>query len=512
MINAHEMQLIVSSRRTQVGVLLVPALRHMLFAVITISATIATVAGQPDRDVVIILCDDFNPFCTGFAGDPDVKTPHLDALAQQSAVFSRCYATSTVCMPSRTSLITGLYPHSTGCWGNAQELFVAPELTTLFSDLKRAGFATTVIGKTHWFAGTGFKNRFESKKEYFRDIGIDVYHDIVTTFGSRGGSGVYQDYLRKMGLFERQSADLTDRLANNQYVARPSLLAPEQTGDWMMADIAVDHLHRTPASQSIAMLVAFSNPHSPFDPPGRYATMYLPENVSLRPNVKTFKKYGTDYSLAELRQARAAYLGKITYLDDLTGRIIEALKKRGRWDNTIVVFTADHGLAVGEHGNIAKGQFWEEVARIPMVVRIPGLTDAGIETDALAQLIDIYPTLLHAVSGEVSRHVQGRSLLPAIDGRGAEVRQSVFCEIHHDESLDYMVRDQRYKWFTQRGEESLYDLKNDPLEQSNLVHSSEHVGTVKDLRDQLRRFLMTQQVNHSAGYTPLVERVKNAKE
>jgi len=121
-------------------------------------------AQSQQPDILIVLCDDFNPFYTGYAGDPDVRTPNLDTLARDSGVFSRCYSASAVCMPARTSLITGLYPHNTGCWGNASELFVSPRLTSMFGDFKQAGYTNAMIGKTHWFAGSGFKDQFASKK------------------------------------------------------------------------------------------------------------------------------------------------------------------------------------------------------------------------------------------------------------------------------------------------------------------------------------------------------------
>lgn len=482
----------------------------LLFFVLGV-LTVDVSLGATKPDVVVLLCDDFNPFYTGFAGDPDVRTPNLDALAKESAVFSRCYTTSPVCMPSRTSLVTGLYPHNTGCWGNANDLFVSPRLTSLFSDFKQAGYVTAMIGKTHWYAGSDFKAQFASKKEFFTGIGVDEFHEVPTTFGSRNGSGAYQDFLKRIGKFKAQSKDLTDRLRNDQYVARPSLLQPEETCDWMMNDLVVDYLKRAARDKPFMLLVGFSNPHSPFDPSGRYATMYDANKLALRKNVTPFKKYGTDYSLAELRRARAAYLGKISFLDDLLGRVIAALKQRGNWANTILVFTADHGLAVGEHGNIAKGQFWEEVARVPMVVRIPGLTDGGIETDALAQLNDLYPTLLAAVGGKVSEHVRARSLLPVLRDPGVTVRDAVFGEISGRTALNYMVRDGRFKWFEVDGKESLYDLAADPYEQVNLIDSAAHRSVVAGLRERLRRFLMTEQLNHSAGYVPLANRVKNAK-
>ncbi|MEM9017857.1 MAG: sulfatase-like hydrolase/transferase, partial [Verrucomicrobiota bacterium] len=332
-------------------------------------------------DVVVVLCDDFNPFYTGFGGDPDASTPNLDALARESAVFTRCYATSVVCMSSRTSLVTGLYPHSTGCWGNATDLFVSPRFTTMFTDLKGAGYATAMIGKTHWYAGQGYRDQFASLSDYMEGIGIDFFREVATTFASRGGKGNYQDFLRSIGKFEAQSKDLTERLSTNQYLARPSLLEPEETCDWMMTDLALEYLQSTSGAEPFALMIGYSNPHSPFDPAGKYASMYDPESISVRENVVPFRKYGDDYSLAKIREARAAYLGKISFLDALLGRLVTGLQERGTWDRTILVFTADHGMAVGEHGNIAKGQFWEEVARVPMVMRVPGLTDEGLVSD-----------------------------------------------------------------------------------------------------------------------------------
>ena len=486
------------------------ALPLLLGLTLTYAPITGVVGADVPPDVVVLLCDDFNPFYAGFAGDPDARTPNLDALAQESAVFTRCYTASPVCMPSRTSLVSGLYPHNTGCWGNANELFVPPELTSMFSDFKAAGYRTAVVGKTHWYAGNGYRSRFADLTDYMPAIGVDSYQEVSTTFGSRSGEGVYQDFLRKIGKFDVQAKDLTNRLANNQYVPRPSLLNVEETCDWMMTDFALKLIADAPRKQPFALLVGFSNPHAPFDPAGKYATMYDSQAVTLRENVQPFKKYETEYTLDEVRKAKAAYLGKISFLDDLLGRVVSALKQRGTWNRTVLVFTADHGLAVGEHRNLAKGQFWEEVARVPFLLRVPGLTDDGIETDALSQLVDLYPTLIDLAGGTVAAHVRGRSLLPILRDPAAAVRDAVFCEIHHRGALDYMVATNRHKWFLQKGQEHLYDLQIDPFEQHNLIDSPDHQQIAGELRERLRKFLMEEQLNYSAGYKPLAQRVKEA--
>lgn len=462
---------------------------------------------QPD--LIVILCDDFNPFYAGFAGDPDAKTPHLDELAKESAQFTQCYSASTVCMPARTSFITGLFPHNTGCWGNTENQFIPPHLTSMFSDLRLAGYSTAMIGKTHWYSGPAFRQQFDDLNSYMDAIGIDHYEDVATTFGSRNGRGIYQDFLRRIGKFESQSADLTARLKENQYVARPSLLKPEETCDWMMLDLAIEHLDDAPEDQPLAMMVGLSNPHSPFDPSAPYSNLYDPESLFLRDNVKPFQKYGTEYDLATIREARAAYLGKITFIDDLVGRLINALKDRGTWDNTVVVFTADHGIAIGEHGVLAKGGFWEETARVPLLIRHPALTTQGMVSDSLIQLIDLYPTLVDLAGGTTSDHVLGQSLMPILDGSAPDGREVAFTEIHYQGELGYMVRDQRYKWFAYRGSEALFDLERDPNEMNNLIHSPAHSEAVSRMKDHLREFLMESQVNHSEGYRPMADRVND---
>jgi arylsulfatase A-like enzyme len=460
-------------------------------------------------DVVLIVCDDFNPFYTGFAGDPDVKTPNLDNLAKESAVFSQCYSMSAVCAPSRTSLITGRYPHNTGCWGNTANLFVPPSLTTLFSDFQKTGYRTAMIGKTHWVSGQGYRREFANLEDYYKGIGIDHYRDVSATFETIGANGRYEEYLRKIGKYDAQVKDLKARLKKNQYEAIPSLLEAKETGDWMITDLAAEFFRQTPTSQPYMMMLGFSNPHSPMDPSGDYAKMYDPATLRLRENVKAFQRGDTTVDIDEIRKVRAAYLGKISFLDDLVGRLIKDLKERGTWDNTILVFTADHGLMVGEHGRISKGQFWEESIRVPMLVRIPGVT-RGTRTEALSQFQDIYPTLIEAVGGTPSPGLFARSQYPVLRGDKSSVRDAVFAEITDPRTgaLNYMVRKGKFKWFKNGEKEFLFDLEADPFEQTNLIQSPDFGETATSLRERLRVFLMTDQINYSAGYKTMEERMR----
>lgn len=491
--------------------------RILAIAALLLSGAGPTAVAKPAAklDVVIVVCDDFNAFYTGFGGDPDAKTPNLDALAKESAVFTRSYTTSPVCMPSRTSLVSGLYPHNTGLWGNARDFYLTPAHTPMFRDLKKSGYTTAMIGKTHWLSGSGYRREFATLEDYFRAMGIDHFKDLSTTFGSIGGKGVYEEYLRKIGKFNAQKKDLTERLRKDQYAPIPSLLAAEETSDWMVTDLAIDYLRKAPSKEPFALMIGFSNPHSPMDPSGKYATMYDPARLTLRENVAGFRRGETEVTMDDIRKTRAAYLGKISFLDDLVGKLVQALKDRGSWEKTLLVFTADHGMHVGEQGRISKGVFWEESVRIPLFIRIPGVTDEGIRTEALAQLHDVYPTVIEAVGGRPSPGIFAKSQLPVLQGRKPAVRDSVFCEIMDRDTLGYMVRNDRYKWFQQRGREYLFDLEVDPFEKNNLAGVAEHEKTASFLRNRLRQFLMTEQINYSAGYTPVDQRVRageNAEE
>ncbi len=470
-------------------------------------------SGKPD--VLVILCDDFNPFYAGFSGDPDVKTPNLDAIAKEGAVFDNCYCNSPVCMPSRTCLVSGTNCHNTGLWGNSKNFFLPPERTPLFKDFKKTGYTTAMIGKTHWYAGNAYQREFKNLGAYFKGMGIDYYQEVATTFGSRGGRGVYQNYLRKIGKYKEHSADMTRRLAEDQYYPEPSVLAPEEGCDWMMTDYALNYFKQAPKTLPFFLMVGISNPHTPMDPAGQYATMYEPEALKLRPNVSTpLEKYGKTYDEALIRKTRAAYLGKITLIDDLVGRMVQALKDRGTWDNTIVVLTADHGLQLGEHGSLTKGRFFEESARVPMIMRLPGVTDAGQRISAFAQMPDLYPTVLEAVGGKLSHMCLAKSQLPVLKQQKKSVRQDAFCEIADRRKFGYMVRHGAFKWFVQEGEEHLYNLEEDPYEMNNLIDRQEHQAEVARLQSRLREFLMTEQINYSAGYLPLTQRMrrKRAKE
>ncbi len=237
---------------------------------------------QPD--ILLIMADQFNPRCMGCAGDPVIKTPHLDRLAREGALFDNCYTNSPVCMPARISLATGRYPHEHGCWMNFVDRF-PPDQITLFDDLTEAGYFTAKTGKFHYFTDTNLEDHLDS------------------------------------------------------FIARR----------------AIEFLETAPRDRPFFHFISFPGPHSPVDAVGPYATMYDPAKIPMPPNVPGGGSQGLRrYSEQEVRQTRAFYYGKISLIDRWIGEILRTLQERGTLDNTLIIFTADHGDMMGAHKRFGK--------------------------------------------------------------------------------------------------------------------------------------------------------------
>lgn len=236
--------------------------------------------------------------------------------------------------------------------------------------------------------------------------------------------------------------------------------------------------------------------------------MYNPQSLRLPANVpETFEREKRNIEPPEVRRMLANYLGKIALVDDHVGRLVEAMQKRGTWDNTLVVFTADHGEMMGSHGALTKGKFYEESVRVPLVIRWPKHVEAG-RTKAIAQSMDVYPTIVDAIGGEMSPNRYAVSLLAIASGKAKRARNLVLSEIGKLPPYDIMARNDRYKWWAQDDDEYLFDMESDPLEMNNLGHSEEHRSTSERMRRQLLTYLRTTQVNLAAGTKSKVQRLR----
>jgi arylsulfatase A-like enzyme len=274
--------------------------------------------------------------------------------------------------------------------------------------------------------------------------------------------------------------------------------------------MAVDAIRRQPQEKPLCLVVSLHSPHPPLDAPGGFATMFDPETLKLPANVpERFNYDRREVTQPEVRRMLANYLGKIALADECIGRLIEAMKVRGTWDRTLFVFTSDHGEMMGAHGALSKGRFREESARVPLVLRWPGHVKNG-RTTALAQLFDVYPTIVEAVGGTLSPGRFARSLLPVATGQTKEVRDLAVSEIGMAAPVGLMAREARFKWWADHDKEFLFDLEADPLEQNNLAASAEHRETLQKMRERALTWLRTTQVNLAEGSKSKVQRVREA--
>jgi arylsulfatase A-like enzyme len=238
--------------------------------------------------------------------------------------------------------------------------------------------------------------------------------------------------------------------------------------------------------------------------------MFDPDKLTLPANVPaTFQREGRTIDHAALRRMLANYLGKMAFVDACVGQLVEALQSRGTYDQALVVFTADHGEMMGAHGALTKGRFHEEAVRVPLFVRWPGAVTPG-RSAAPVQMMDVYPTIVEAIGGQVTPGRFAKSLLPIATGKKDRVREVAVSEIGASNPVRLMARDERFKYWVDEQREYLFDLRSDPLEQTDLSSTPEHRETLHLLREKLLTHLRSTQINLAEGYKPKVQRLREA--
>ena len=505
-----------------------------------------------------IITDQHRADWLGCAGHPVVKTPNIDALAARSTRFTDFHTASPVCMPNRASLMTGRMPSQHGLRYNG---CVLPPRANTFADvLSAAGYDTALIGKSHLQPFTGQKpmhlpdpdaqppRRIE---EAWKPEGADTSHelsqhyagtdrydiplpfygfshvDIVTQHGDRC-AGHYAQWLRAErpddweALWDDAGELPQDYTCPQAYRTQvPEELYPTT---WV-ADRAIDYLEdATRDAKPFFAFVSFPDPHHPFNPPGKYWDMYDPDDFEVDlpfeahenppPHLAWLRDSGgsqvtkqtvTRLSHRHLKEAMALTAGMITMIDDQVGRIIDTLKARGLYENTVIVFNSDHGDYLGDFNLILKGALQlPSITRVPMIWSDPARR-AATETATLASTVDIAATILDRAGLTPYRGMAGRSFLPTILD-DAPHRREVLIEYNDGAAkLGFdtpararTLRSDRWRLTLYAGEDwgELYDLRADPRETRNLWDDPAHHGTRGDLTLRLAH-LLAQQMDES---------------
>jgi len=447
--------------------------------------------------ILILMTDQQRSDCLRCAGHSLLETPNLDRLAREGMRLAQAITVAPLCMPARASFATALYPHDHGMWQNTGEL--TDRDVTFFQILQRSGYRTALVGKAHYYEhreGMDLRER----EAYMRARGFDHVHEAPGPAGSAITASYVTDEWERKGLWDIVKRDMASRLEKGDWVVRASPLPVEEHLDSYIGRKAVEFIDGYDDAHPMCLFVGFAGPHEPWDAPGSYATMYspaatpppipiplanrlLPDRVSRK---RAFRVVAPR-ALALLPEIRASYYGKISLIDEHIGRILTALERRRWLDNTFIVFTADHGEMLGDHGRFRKGTFHESSIRIPLIMRLPGRVQAAGVSDALVENLDVFPTVLEAAGCAPSSRCAGQSLWPVLRGAEVESRETQLGEIHHHGENQIVLRTRRHKLAVDGEGQTymLYDLERDPQEQHNLVGDP----AARDLEDHLREKL-----------------------
>ena len=446
-------------------------MNHSLISVLIVSCLTVAIHAAERPNILLISVDDLNDWVGCLQGHPQAQTPHIDRLAARGTLFANAHCQSPVCNPSRASMLTGRYPHSTGVYFLSPDLQSAPALTgvlTLPEAFAATGYQTLAIGKI-------FHGRDE---RFFQQYG-----------GTNGGFGPRPEHK----LSQPHGHPLWD------WGAFPE--SDEQMPDMIAAKWAVQKLKQK-FSSPFFMAVGFYRPHVPMFAPQKWFDRH-PRNHLALPQVlvddrSDLSQYAIDLTnlnhvspthewmtaAGQWRHAVQSYLASCTFVDHCVGMVLDALKAGPHRDNTIIVLFSDHGFHLGEKQRWAKRSLWEDGTRVPLIIAAPGY-QSGRRTDRPAELLDVYPTLLELAGVKSDPEQQGQSLVPLLNNPNQKWEHPAITSFGPG---NFAIRTTRYRYIQYRdGSQELYDHQTDPDEWNNLAANPALRSVVKILSDYIPR-------------------------
>ena len=485
-----------------------PTRRHCLTRLAAaLSASQCAWSGQGTNDrpknVLLIMSDQHKRDCLGAAGDPVAHTPNLDELARTSVRFTDAYCTNPVCTPSRASILTGLYTHNHGAWNNTTPW--PPEHKTIAHYFGGAGYQTALVGKMHFVDAQthGFDYHLDFNDWYqFLGPKTKLYADELGQANSGSGLPQIDDLWRDSGDPWKGAREHDDR-EGPVAVGAISKIPEQDHFESFVARESVRFLRNYGKQRQPFLLISsFLKPHDPFMPAPRFANMFRAEDMRLpdtwgrvdltKVPAQVRQSIEHNAPTPELRdpgQARkriAFYYANLAQMDDCAGTVLKELRQLGLEENTIVVYTSDHGEMLGEHGLWQKFQFYESSCGIPLMIRAPGVSKPAVCRMPLSQ-VGLLPTIAELARVPVSSNIDGRSFAEQVRNPAAQHELPVFAEYDlRNPRAKYMLRrgDYKYTLWTHDMPE-LYNLRTDPKEMNNLALRSDHQSTVEHLKSEL---------------------------
>jgi len=458
---------------------------------------------QPN--ILLILSDQHRADCVGIENHPVLLTPTLDHIAAEGTYFSRCYSTCPVCVPARRSLLSGQFPHTHGARSHVENEWQCANILPAL--LGRAGYHSYLVGRD--------MHQYPIRKRFGYDHVVSQY-DYFSWLDQKTQDNVYPK-----GISHYSGGYYSAGILHNDWTARPWHLDETlHMTNWTVSR-AIEFLQNRDPSCPFFLTLSFLAPHPPFTPPAFYMERYLRQTLpapvvgdwaeipphggrGLAPDSPQISLSGE-----ALQSCLAGYYGLINHMDDQLRRILNPVDGLYRGDNedTVIIYTSDHGEMLGDHCLFRKSQPYEGSARVPLFIRLPeGRFPRKLKNNAINApvcLEDILPTLLDIAGLEIPASVQGESLLSALRGESTEVRRETHIEY---ENAFHALTDghEKYIFLKSKNTEQLFDLDNDPNETINLAAGGSHAERVSGWRQRLLAVLR----EHPEVYCDDIHRVE----
>ena len=414
----------------------------------------------PRPNILLFFTDQQRGDTIHAGGNPVIKTPNLDRLCDEGVQFQHAYTASPVCVSARCSLIHGQYCHTTGCFDNG---FPMPtDRPTLMSALAEAGYRTHGIGKMHFSPDSQARRGFQSRDRAEELRGSMAGDDYLEFLHAHGGSHIHDPHGLRGEMY---------------YIPQPAQMPAELHATNWVGDRTVEFIREASGDQPFFLFSSFIHPHPPFSPPTPWTKLYRaplmplpkcpPDSEALwtwynrHQNRYKYRDQGIDQNL--LRNQKAFYYACISFIDYQVGRALAALEETGRLDDTLILFTSDHGELLGDYNCFGKRSFLDSAARIPLIARYPGRFAKGEACARVANTVDVMPTCLAAAEAQVPD--QDGVDLAELAGGGCD-RSFVISELQSGNRAMYGIIDERWKYLYSAPDdrEFLFDRVNDPDE------------------------------------------------
>ncbi|NLV74936.1 MAG: sulfatase-like hydrolase/transferase [Chloroflexi bacterium] len=438
---------------------------------------------QRRPNILFIITDQQRADTIAAGGNPVIKTPALDRLCRDGVRFSSAYTPSPECVPARCSLIYGRYPHRTGCFSNANPM--PSDEGTLMQRLTEAGYRTHAVGKLHFTPDIAALRGLQSR-EIQEEVGVAGDHDHYLAYLRRAGLGHIYDAMGPRG--------------EMYYIPQPAQMAAEHHATNWVAERSLAFLREQPADEPFFLWTSFIHPHPPFSPPTPWNKLYraalmppphVPEesaflmtHINRYQNRYKYRDQGRDLNL--FRVMKAYYYACISFVDYQVGRLLQALEELGQLDNTLIVYSSDHGEYLGDYNCFGKRGMLNPPANIPLLARWPGHFAVGQVCDTPASLVDIYPTLMAAAGIPRPEGLDGIDLAELAEGASAD--RTVYSQWSQGPDALYMALDRQWKYYYSAADrqEYLFERQQDPQELRSRAGLSFTQGDLRRMRERMQ--------------------------